>query len=76
MRNRQKEILSANLWWLEQRRSFQGQDSEDGRQVLPSALVPYTNCSGPDTRLLDAICYTGCKVAAGHEHEQSKAGFS
>lgn len=49
MRNRQKEILSAKLWWLEQRRSFQGQDREDGRQVLPSALVPYTKCSGPDT---------------------------
>lgn len=39
MKNQPKEILPADLWWLEQRRSFQGQVREDGRHIFPSDYV-------------------------------------
>lgn len=49
MKNQPKEILPADLWWLEQRRSFQGQVREDGRHIFSQCLCNYTKGTGTDT---------------------------
>ena len=45
---------------------------EDGRHVLPSALVITRNIL-VQIPLLAAVLYTGYQLALGSEHEQSKA---
>lgn len=58
-----KEILPADLWWLEQRRSFQGQVKEDERHVFPSACVTIQNVL-VQRPLVAAVFYPGYQLAA------------
>lgn len=62
MRNQPREILLADLWWLEQRRSFQGQVREDGRHVFLSACVPTQNVV-VQIPLVAAVLYPGYQLA-------------
>lgn len=62
MKNQPKEILPADLWWLEQRRSFQGQVREDGRHIFPSACVIIQNIL-VQIPLVAAVFYPGYQLA-------------
>lgn len=63
MKNQPKEILPADLWWLEQRRSFQGQVREDGRHIFPSAYV-ITQKVRAQIPLVAAVFYPEYQLAA------------